>query len=122
MRSRVRSMALAGLVVGSFGMGLFQPVSALKPQVLSGGSADESVTVSIRDNFFSPRNLMVTRGTSVTWTNRGEDDHTTTSTMGLWNRQLAPGQSFTRVFNRQGIFRYICQFHDEMRGAIRVSP
>jgi plastocyanin len=122
MRTRTRSMTLATLTVAALGWGLFQPVSALKPLVHTSDTTDSLVTVNIRDNFFSPRNLVIARGTSVTWVNRGEDDHTTTSSTGLWDRELAPGQSFTRLFNRQGTFRYFCRFHDEMSGAIRVSP
>lgn len=41
--------------------------------------------------------------------------------MGLWDVQLEPGQSFTRVFNRRGISGYFCRLHDEMTGAIRVG-
>jgi plastocyanin len=122
MRTRVRSMILIALTVAAMGLGTLEPVSALRQTAPANENSRSAVTVNIRDNFFSPRNLSITVGTSVTWINRGEEDHTTTSTMGLWNAELAPRESFTRVFNRRGTFRYFCAFHDEMTGAIRVSP
>jgi plastocyanin len=121
MRKRERAMTLAAVTMAVLGWGLVEPVSALKSTAPAGETGRSAGAVTIGDDFFSPRSLTVTPGTSVTWTNQGEDVHTTTSTRGLWDRQLAPGRSFTRVFNRQGTFRYFCRFHDDMTGVIRVS-
>jgi plastocyanin len=78
--------------------------------------------VSIVNFAFMPRTLQVTRGTTVKWTNNAPTTtHTTTSDTGLWNKRLAPGQSFSRAFNQSGTFRYHCTIHPTMTGKIVVS-
>ena len=77
--------------------------------------------VSIKDFFFSPKALTVAKGTRVKWTNMGSVTHTTTSNTGLWSKMLPPGQSFSRVFNTAGTFKYHCMIHPTMTGKIQVT-
>jgi plastocyanin len=42
-------------------------------------------TITMLGLAFEPRELGVTLGTTVTWVNEQEFDHTTTSDIGLWN-------------------------------------
>jgi plastocyanin len=76
--------------------------------------------VAIKDNFFSPAMVQIYKGDSVKWTNQGARTHTTTSDTGLWNKTLSPGATFTRTFNRLGTFRYHCNIHPSMKGAVKV--
>src|SRR6476620_10611355 len=51
----------------------------------------------------NPKNIPL--GTNVTWINNDTVSHTTTSTTGIWDSgTLAPGESFSRVFNEAGNF------------------
>lgn len=78
--------------------------------------------VKIVDFAFRPRAITVPRGTRVTWVNRGNANHTSTSSSGLWDSGLlAPGDSFSRVFRRAGTFRYKCKIHPSMVGKITVG-
>jgi len=80
-------------------------------------------TVSIRDDFFSPRNLTIQPGDTVTWVHQGADNHTTTSSTGIWNSGvLHNGESFSFTFTNLGNFPYFCQVHGQsMSGSVAVS-
>jgi cellulose 1,4-beta-cellobiosidase len=81
--------------------------------------------IQIVDFAFQPASLAVNVGASVTWRNASTagTNHTTTSdTAGLWDSgTLAPGQTFTRVFNTAGVFTYHCNIHPNMTGSITVG-
>jgi len=64
----------------------------------------------------------VERGTRVRWVNRGSNPHTTTSTKGLWDKDIPVGGAASRVFKKRGTFRYICTIHADqgMRGKVVV--
>jgi plastocyanin len=76
--------------------------------------------VAVADNFFNPARVQIHRGDRVRWTNGGNNTHTSTSDDGLWNRTLVLGATFTRQFNRVGVFHYHCNLHAGMTGTIRV--
>ena len=81
-----------------------------------------TATVRIRDLGFHPRRLEVAPGTTVRWMNRDSVTHTATSNTGIWaSGRIAPGDSFSRVFSRAGIFRYRCTIHPNMTGRIVVG-
>jgi len=92
------------------------PVSELK----QGGSY-----VPIRNFAFVVDTLRVKAGARVTWVSceaPGTDSHTSTSDAGVWSSPLiAPGGSFTRVFDTRGTFPYHCTPHPSMRGVVIVE-
>ena len=92
--------------------------------------------VQMKDNFFSPKDITISRGDTILWWNAGSAEHTTTSRTpgnldGLWNSGspsstwLKPGQSFQRVFNdKTGTFDYFYIPHAalQMFGTVTVDP
>jgi plastocyanin len=80
-------------------------------------------SVSIVDFGFQPQNITITAGSSLTWTNNGTHNHTSTSDIGLWDSgTLAPGQSYTHLFNTPGVYTYHCSFHSSMTATVTVVP
>jgi plastocyanin len=80
-------------------------------------------TVDIQDFFFDPGQLTVAQGDTVTWTNLGSVDHTTTSDSGVWDSGHIPHNgTFTRQFQDLGTFPYHCTIHTSMIGTIVVNP
>jgi plastocyanin len=74
------------------------------------------------DNFFSPLFITVPMGTTVTWTNMGYELHTVMSNTGLFDVDLAPGDSFSYTFTEPGRYRYHCHIHiDNMTGTVTVE-
>lgn len=81
-----------------------------------------TANVSIYDDYFSPKAVKVSLGSTVTWTNQG-DSHTVTSSkpLGLWdsgNKDF--GQVFSRVFTAAGKYSYLCKYHSGMVGTVTV--
>jgi plastocyanin len=68
--------------------------------------------------------LVISMGTTVTWTNTDAIAHTSTSDTGVWDSGiLAPGQSFSFTFASTGTFPYHCAIHGaaSMSGTIVVQ-
>jgi plastocyanin len=83
------------------------------------GTLGTTTTVAARDDFFRPRVVTISRGSSVRWVNRGDHLHTTTG--GSWDVTLSPGESYTKRFRRVGTFRYLCTLHSGMTGRVVVQ-
>jgi plastocyanin len=90
-----------------------------------------TVTVTMMGVRFEPAELTIAPGTTVHWVNPSMTmPHTVTSgTMGgtgvgsLFNHVVRPNQTFDRVFKDEGVFPYLCQFHQQfgMVGKITVK-
>jgi plastocyanin len=81
--------------------------------------------VAVVDYGFSPAQLSIHLGQSVTWTNDGEDGHDVTGTGpgGDWRSgPLAPTERYMRSFGLTGTYDYVCTIHPEMRGRVLVQP
>ena len=75
-------------------------------------SAPAKVTASLVDNRFQPTSLTVAVGSTVTWTNNGNNIHALTSTDGLFDSgALGGGQSFSFTFDKAGTYRLLCRQH-----------
>jgi len=86
------------------------------------GAQGQTMTVSIEDFFFSPANMTIAPGTTVTWVNNGQAPHTSTADDGTWDSgTLRPGESFSFTFDQAGTYTYLCTIHPDMTGAITVS-
>ena len=71
-----------------------------------------NATVSIVNFTFSPSNLQIQVGDTITWTNNDSVGHTATSDAGVWDSGfLEPGQTFSFTFTSTGIFPYHCSPH-----------
>ncbi len=80
--------------------------------------------VTIQNFAFQPANLLVTVGTTVTWTNQDSAPHTVTfrdSTLQS-SSTLRQGQSFSHTFASAGTFAYFCAFHPNMVATVTVVP
>lgn len=89
-----------------------------RPQQVSAQTA----SVTIVDFAFQPAAITVPVGTTVTWTNRGQVVHTTTSDTGVWDSGLLnPGGTFSRQFTQAGTFAYHCNVHPSMTATVVVQ-
>ncbi len=86
--------------------------------LVRGGS---DAVIEIRDFAFSPGNLEIPRGASVTWTNSDSAPHDATARGDAWRTErLSSGESGTIVFDVAGDYRYYCSIHPSMEAALRV--
>jgi plastocyanin len=76
------------------------------------------------DNFsFSPAELVVARGTHITWTNRDDIPHTVTSRDDphvLKSPALDTEDSFAVTLDAPGTYHYFCTLHPHMQGTVVV--
>ena len=80
--------------------------------------------VTIKDFAFSPANITVKKGTTVTWTNQDSTAHTVTETDGKdgpGSGNLDQGKSYSFTFNTVGTFSYDCSIHPSMTGKVTVT-
>jgi plastocyanin len=79
-------------------------------------------TVAIADLCFTPTDLWIEPGQSVTWTNRDPFEHVVVGTGG-WGTDdpLGQGKSLTVRFHERGIYPYSCHLHPGMNGAVIVG-
>lgn len=78
-------------------------------------------SVSVQDNQFSPANATVTVGTTVTWTWAGANQHNVTFTGGPASATQVTG-TYQRQFTAAGTFNYQCSIHGaSMSGSVTVN-
>jgi plastocyanin len=92
------------------------------------GSASKRTSVSVKDDFFSPKSKRVSAGTTVVWRWRGSDPHN------VKFRKVPKGASrrgsdtqssgrFSRTLRKRGRYSYVCTIHEDlgMTGSVRVE-
>ena len=86
--------------------------------------AYKPITVKI-DNFrFSPRELTVPVGATVTWVNSDDVPHTATSKSDpptFDSKALDTDQSFSFKFTKAGTYKYYCKLHTHMTATVIVK-
>lgn len=84
-------------------------------------TASDTINVKIVDFAFDPAMLTVPVGTKVTWTNTGVQ-HTVLSVDGLFSSKiLERGDTFSFVFDKAGMFDYVCGLHPNMKAMVMVQ-
>jgi plastocyanin len=75
------------------------------------------------DNFsFTPQQITVKAGTTITWTNRDDIPHTVTSTDSIFkSKTLDTDEKFTTTFTKPGTYPYFCSIHPKMTGKVIVE-
>jgi len=79
-------------------------------------------TVIMEGVQFSPQDLIVKAGDTVTWVNRDPFPHTATADHGQFDsRAIEPGKSWTFIPKKAGSLSYGCTYHPTMKGTLRVE-
>lgn len=102
------------------------PASSTTPQTTdptsSTGTPVNTTQVSIKDMAFSPDNITIAKGSTVTWTNNDNTIHTVTANDGSFaSDSLANGKTYSHTFNTPGVYKYRCVIHPNMIGTITVQ-
>lgn len=82
-------------------------------------------SIDIKNMAFTPSQISVQKGATVTWTNNDTVAHTVTDDLnnvgGPASESIAPGAKYSFTFNKTGSYQYHCTFHSSMRGTIVVK-
>ena len=101
---------------------MFVPTAAAQDANVESVPIQNAWSVNIGDNFFDPPQAAVEPGSTITWTNKGDEPHTVTADDGSFDSgRLNPGDSYTVAFDGQGTVTYHCEIHPEMRGSVTVG-
>ena len=80
-------------------------------------------TVSVKDNFFSPKALTVGKGTTVKWAWKGHAPHNVTVTKGpvKFRSSYRDSGSFSKKMRHAGRYTIVCTIHSGMKMKLRVT-
>ena len=82
-------------------------------------------TINIKNMMFTPPQISVQKGGTVTWTNNDSIAHTVTDDLvgigGPASGNIEPGSTYSYTFDKTGSFQYHCSIHPSMRGTIVVK-
>ncbi len=85
-------------------------------------AAASEVTVKIANFTFSPADLTITLGTTVTWVNNDDIPHALVETEKTFrSKALDTDDNFSFTFTTPGEFTYFCSLHPHMTGKITVK-
>lgn len=95
-------------------------------------AASPTQSAAIVDFAFQPLRISITTGTEVIWRNNGNTQHTVTSspqtnttqtgTPLISSGSLNPGQNFSYIFYKHGVYPIQCAFHPStMNGLVNVT-
>jgi plastocyanin len=87
------------------------------------GTENEPATVTVAiDNFsFTPKEVTIEKGTTVTWVNHDDVPHTVVSTAQKFrSKALDTDDKYSFTFTDTGTFGYFCSVHPVMTGKITV--
>ncbi len=105
-------------IAGPFITGAATPAAGSPAASGEGGE----VAVTIDQFAFSPQEVTIAVGETVTWTNMEVIGHTATANDDTFDSgTLTEGDSFSFTFDTAGAFPYHCEFHDNMMGTITVA-
>ena len=78
-------------------------------------------TVEIDGLKYSPAMLSVKRGDTVTWVNKDPFPHTVTAHGAFDSGDIPAGGRWTLVARKPGTYGYICTYHPNMKGVLKVE-
>jgi plastocyanin len=85
--------------------------------------ANAANNMVVMKNFdYSPMNLSVPVGATVTWKNLDGEPHTVVSVDGAFRSQaLDQNDTYSFTFKKAGTYKYVCSIHPKMMAAIIVK-
>ena len=97
------------------------------PPAGNGGSPSESASsgggydLTIVDFAFSPTELSVTEGQTISITNTGDVSHTFTTDDGAVDQTISPGETADVTLTGVTSGGFHCRFHSQMTGTLTVA-
>jgi plastocyanin len=96
--------------------------AAASALAVAGPAGAATTTVSIYGSTFTPKNVTVTQGDTVTWVNRDNDTHQVLATGGQFaSAILKQGQKYSYTFTAPGTYNYKDELHSKLTGKITVK-
>jgi YVTN family beta-propeller protein len=105
----------------SIAVGIAPRKIAVQPSAMVRSAAATGAQVSIANFAFEPAEITIAPGQSVTWTNNDGAPHGLAFKDGAKGEDLMlPGATFSRSYDKPGIYDYACAVHAYMTGRVIV--
>ncbi|HWE73841.1 MAG TPA: cupredoxin family copper-binding protein [Stellaceae bacterium] len=124
----VTVLVFAGAGLAQADDGATMDMPGMPGMKMAAASADvaptEANAININNFAFSPKEMTVAVGTTVTWANKDEEPHTVVnaaSPPAFKSTALDGGDKFSFTFTKPGTYRYFCSVHPFMTGTITVQ-
>ncbi len=117
------TLLVAGVVVMALvmGNGMGMRGSSSNAEQTPFASDDDTLEIAIEDFLYSPEDLTINAGTTITWTNNDAAVHDATERDRSWNTELLlEGDAGEITFDEPGTFEYFCSIHPWMEASITV--
>jgi plastocyanin len=117
------ALAAAAVLVAVIALALAHSGSSSSTTARPAGVQSGQVSVAI-DNFsYTPSNLTVKVGSTITVTNKESVEHTLSADDGSFNTgTFNNGQSAHFRLTKPGVYSFHCEFHAFMKGSVKVVP
>jgi plastocyanin len=116
-RNKLTFALLLAVLLATVALGAKKPADKAEAKDDAKGDA-----VSIKEMKFDPATITVKPGTTVTWTNKDDHDHTVfANDESFKSGNLSHGEKFEHKFDKKGKFKYACSYHPRMKGTVVVS-
>ena len=97
-------------------------VPPAKPLAVANPDAAGGPQLTIENFNFTPADITVAVGTTVTWTNNDDVEHTVTASDNSFSSSsLETGTSYSFTFATAGTYSYFCAIHPFMTGRVTVQ-
>ena len=89
------------------------------PPVPTSTPSPVSASINVNNYSFSPSNVSITTGGTITWLFQNGTHSATGSAFNSGTRMM--GQTYSYTFNTAGTFNFVCSIHSGMTGSITVK-
>ena len=125
-RQIIAASAIAALaLLGACGGDDAKPSTKSTDMPSANTPAEATDKVAVKDFQFGPKAITVKAGTTVTWTNEDDFDHSVEiDSLDLSGAKFGPQTmptSFTHQFDTPGTYSYLCGVHNSMTGSVIVT-
>ena len=97
-----------------------KPVEKEEPRIIE----PKNYKISISYNLFDPKELVIEKGSTVTWTNKGNKNHKiyhNAPNKEFYSEIIAPGDSFSHTFDKVGEYNYADVMFKYINGKVIVE-
>ena len=97
-------------------------VPPARPLAVADPNAPGGPQLTVENFNFTPADITVAAGTTVTWTNNDDVEHTVTASDNTFgSKALETGASYSFTFKQAGTYTYFCSIHPFMTARVTVQ-
>jgi plastocyanin len=97
-------------------------VPPAKPLAVADPNAPGGPQLTVENFNFTPADITVAAGTTLTWTNNDDVEHTVTASDNRFgSKALETGGTYSFTFPQPGTYTYFCSIHPFMTGRVTVQ-